>query len=55
MSNKKLIVGLTATLFFLALSGAFAQNPPEKVQPGGAWFFAGQQGERVARFLDLTP
>jgi Spy/CpxP family protein refolding chaperone len=55
MDNKKIIAGLATALFFLALSASFAQNPPEKERPRGAWFFAGERGERLASFLDLTP
>lgn len=47
MRNKKMLLGLTTALFFLALS-SFAQNPPEKAGPGGG-------GERLANFLNLTP
>jgi Spy/CpxP family protein refolding chaperone len=55
MRHKTLLAGLTTVLFFLAFSAAFAQNPPEKTKPRGAWFFAGERGERLADFLNLTP
>ena len=55
MRRKMTLAGLTAALFLAGSAASFAQNPPEKMQPRGAWFFAGQLGERLAKFLELTP
>jgi Spy/CpxP family protein refolding chaperone len=55
MRRQTLLAGLTAALFLAGSAATFAQNPPEKRQPRGAWFFAGQLGERLAKFLELTP
>lgn len=55
MKNRTVFAGLTAGLFLIAFSAGFAQKPPEKVQPGGAYALAGERGERLAKFLDLTP
>ena len=55
MRRKMTLAGLTAALFLAGSAASFAQNPPEKIQPRGAWFFAGQLGERMAKFLELTP
>lgn len=55
MRKKMALAGLTAALLLVGSAGSFAQNPPEKMQPRGAWFFAGQLGERMAKFLELTP
>jgi Spy/CpxP family protein refolding chaperone len=55
MRRKMALAGLTAALLLVGSAGSFAQNPPEKIQPRGAWFFAGQLGERLAKFLELTP
>ncbi len=55
MRRKMALAGLTAALLLVGSAASFAQNPPEKMQPRGAWFFAGQLGERMAKFLELTP
>ena len=54
MQRTSTLAGLAAALLLAGSAASFAQNPPEKMPPRGAWFFAGQLGERMAKFLELT-
>jgi len=57
MRRKTIIAGLTTTLFLIGFAFAFAQAPAAKpTQPAQPMQPApGGPGERLARFLDLTP
>jgi Spy/CpxP family protein refolding chaperone len=48
MRKKATLAGLTAIVFWLGMAAAYAQEQPSKPGPGGA-------GERLAKFLELTP